>query len=52
MLPIALQNFEDSIREIFAPKDLDLNLRAFRKGVELARGKAGVLATSKTRKRK
>jgi indolepyruvate ferredoxin oxidoreductase, beta subunit len=52
MLPIALQNFEDSIREIFAPKDLDLNLKAFRKGVELTGRKAGVLATSKTRKRK
>ena len=52
MLPIALQNFEDSIREIFAPKDLDLNLKTFRKGVELTGRKAGVLATSKTRKRK
>jgi len=52
MLPIALQNFEDSIREIFAPKDLALNLQAFRKGVELARGKAVASTPIKTRKRK
>lgn len=52
MLPIALQNFEDSIREIFAPKDLDLNLQAFRKGVELARGKAVASTPVKTRRRR
>ena len=51
MLPIALQNFEDSIREIFAPKDLDLNLKAFRKGVELARGKAVASTPVKARRR-
>jgi len=52
MLPIALKNFEDSIKEIFAPKDVDLNLQAFRKGVELTGRKARALATSKARKNK
>jgi indolepyruvate ferredoxin oxidoreductase beta subunit len=35
---------------LVAPKDLDLNLQAFRKGVELARGKAKATAASKARK--
>jgi len=52
MLPIALKNFEDSIKEIFAPKDVDLNLQAFRKGVELIRGKAVASAPVKTRRRR
>jgi indolepyruvate ferredoxin oxidoreductase beta subunit len=52
MLPIALKNFEDSIKEIFAPKDVNLNLQAFRKGVELTGRKARALATSKARKNK
>ena len=52
MLPIEIKNFEESIREIFAPKDVELNLKAFRKGVELARGKAKIPATSKSRRRK
>jgi len=52
MLPIKINNFEESLREIVSPRDLDLNLRAFRKGVELAGGKAAVLAPVKpTRKR-
>jgi indolepyruvate ferredoxin oxidoreductase beta subunit len=52
MLPIEINNFEESIREIFTPKDVDLNLKAFRKGVELTRSKAGIPVTSKTRRRK
>jgi indolepyruvate ferredoxin oxidoreductase beta subunit len=52
MLPIEIKNFEESIREIMSPKDVELNLRAFRKGVELTRGKAVTSVTSKTRKRK
>jgi indolepyruvate ferredoxin oxidoreductase beta subunit len=52
MLPIEIKNFEESIREIMSPKDVELNLQAFRKGVELTRGKAVTSATSKTRKRK
>jgi len=51
MLPIALQNFEDSIREIFAPKDLDLNLKTFRKGVELTGRKAVATTLVKARRR-
>ena len=52
MLPIAVKYFEESIKEIVAPKDLDLNLQAFRKGVELTGRKARALATSKARKNK
>jgi indolepyruvate ferredoxin oxidoreductase beta subunit len=52
MLPIEIKNFEESIREIFSPKDVELNLKAFRKGVELTGSKAGIPATSKTRRRK
>jgi indolepyruvate ferredoxin oxidoreductase beta subunit len=52
ILPIAVKYYEESIREIVAPKDLDLNLRAFRKGVELTRVKAKVLATSKSKRGK
>jgi indolepyruvate ferredoxin oxidoreductase, beta subunit len=49
MLPIAVKYFEDSIKEIVAPRDVDLNLRAFRKGVELIRGKAVALKTRRRR---
>jgi indolepyruvate ferredoxin oxidoreductase beta subunit len=52
MVPIETKNFEKSIREIMSAKDLDLNLRAFKKGVELAGGKVAVLAPTRTRKRK
>ena len=52
MVPIEMKNFEESIREIMSPRDLDLNLRAFKKGVELAGGKVAVPAPVKTRKRK
>jgi indolepyruvate ferredoxin oxidoreductase beta subunit len=51
MLPIPVKYFEESIKEIVAPKDLDLNLRAFRKGAELARGKPRPQAASKSRSR-
>ena len=51
MLPIPVKYFEESIKEIVAPKDLNLNLRAFRKGAELARGKARPQAASKSRSR-
>ena len=52
MLPIAAKNFEESIKEIVAPKDLDLNLQAFRNGVALIRGKARVLAITKSKRGK
>ncbi len=52
MVPIKMKNFEESIKEIVSPKDLDLNLRAFKKGVELAGGKAAVRVPVKARKRK
>jgi indolepyruvate ferredoxin oxidoreductase beta subunit len=52
MVPIEMKNFEESIGEIMSHRDLDLNLLAFKKGVELARGKVAVTAPVKTRKRK
>ena len=52
MLPIAVKYYEESLREVVAPKDLDLNLQAFRKGVELAGGKGKALATSKSKRGK
>lgn len=52
VLPIAVKYYEESIREIVAPKDLDLNLQAFRKGVALARGKAVASMPVKTRRRR
>ncbi len=52
MVPIGMKNFEESLGEIMSHRDLDLNLRAFKKGVELARGKVAVPAPVKTRKRK
>lgn len=52
MVPIEMKNFEESIGEIMSHRDLDLNLRAFKKGVELAGGKVAVPAPVKTRKRK
>ena len=51
MLPIKMKYFEESIKEIVATKDVELNLKAFRKGVELARGKARPQAASKSRSR-
>lgn len=51
MVPIEMKNFEESIREIMSRRDLDLNLRAFKKGVELAGGKVAVPAPAKTKKR-
>ncbi len=52
LVPIEVKNFEESIREIMSHRDLDLNLRAFKKGVDLAGGKVAVPAPVKTRKRK
>ena len=51
MLPIKMKYFEESIKEIVATKDVELNLKAFRKGVELAGGKARPQAASKSRSR-
>lgn len=51
LVPIEVKNFEESIREIMSHRDLDLNLRAFKKGVDLAGGKVAVPAPVKTRKR-
>ncbi len=52
MLPIEIKSFEESIREIFPSKDVELNLKAFRKGMGLSGSKAGIPAASKTRRRK
>lgn len=38
-VPMEVTSFEEAMREILAPKDLEANLRAFRKGAEaIARG--------------
>jgi indolepyruvate ferredoxin oxidoreductase beta subunit len=50
MVPIEMKHFEDSIKEIVSPKDLDTNLRAFRKGVGLTRGKARTPAKARKRR--
>lgn len=34
LVPIAIESFEEAMREILAPKDLELNLQAFRTGVK------------------
>jgi indolepyruvate ferredoxin oxidoreductase beta subunit len=47
IVPIKMRNFEESIREIMSPKDVDLNLQAFKKGVDLIKGKAAIPAKSK-----
>jgi len=52
VLPIEIKNFEESLREIFSPRDVELNLKAFRKGVELSGSKIGIPATSKSKRRK
>jgi len=50
MVSIEMKHFEDSIKEIVYPKDLDTNLRAFRKGVGLTRGKARTPAKARKRR--
>jgi len=50
MVSIEMKHFEDSIKEIVSPKDLDTNLRAFRKGVGLTRGKARTPAKARKRR--
>jgi indolepyruvate ferredoxin oxidoreductase beta subunit len=52
MVPIRMKNFEESIREIMSPRDVELNLQAFKKGVELVGGKTAVLTPVKTNRRK
>ncbi len=47
-LPIPIDTYEETMREVLAAKDLELNLNAFRKGVE-AMGKAGAQAGPKAR---
>jgi len=51
MVPIRIGAFEETMREILAAKDLELNLQAFRKGVEAIK-KARKSTTAKTRGRK
>jgi indolepyruvate ferredoxin oxidoreductase beta subunit len=34
MVPMAIASFEEAMREILAPKDVELNLHAFRRGME------------------
>jgi len=51
MVPIAVKSFEEVMKEIFAPKDLELNLKAFRTGVSALK-KASASAKSKARRKK
>ena len=37
LLPIPIESFEEAMREILAPKDVELNLQALRKGVAAIR---------------
>jgi Pyruvate/2-oxoacid:ferredoxin oxidoreductase gamma subunit len=37
LLPIPTESFEEAMREILAPKDVELNLQAFRKGMAAIR---------------
>ena len=37
LVPIPIGSFEEAMREILSPRDLETNLRAFRKGVEAIR---------------
>ena len=34
LLPISIESYEEAMREIMAPKDLETNLEAFRKGAQ------------------
>jgi indolepyruvate ferredoxin oxidoreductase beta subunit len=47
-LPIPIDTYEETMREVLAAKDLELNLKAFRKGVE-AMGKASAQPGPKAR---
>lgn len=51
MLPIKVRSYEEAMRDMIASKDLELNLRAFRKGVE-AMGTVGAPARPKSRGRR
>ena len=51
MVPVAVKSFEEVMREIFAPKDLERNLKAFRAGIEALK-KRGSPAKSRTGRRK
>jgi len=48
LLPIPVESFENAMREILAPKDIELNLKAFREGMEATK-KAKVPVTSRRR---
>lgn len=49
LVPVAVKTFAEVMREIFAPKDLERNLKAFRVGVNALK-KAGTLAKSRRKK--
>jgi indolepyruvate ferredoxin oxidoreductase beta subunit len=51
MVPVAVKSFEQVMEEIFAAKDLERNLRAFRVGVNSLK-RAGTSAKSKAKRKK
>jgi Pyruvate/2-oxoacid:ferredoxin oxidoreductase gamma subunit len=38
LLPIPIETYEEAMREILAPKDLETNLQIFRKGMQTIAG--------------
>jgi indolepyruvate ferredoxin oxidoreductase beta subunit len=50
-LPIPIDTYEETMREVLTAKDLELNLNAFRKGV-VAMNKQGATATRRARGRR
>jgi indolepyruvate ferredoxin oxidoreductase beta subunit len=38
LLPIPIESFEEAMREILAPKDLEMNFQTFRKGMQAMTG--------------
>ena len=51
MVPVAVKSFEQVMKEIFAAKDLERNLKAFRVGVNSLK-RAGTSAKSKAKRKK
>jgi indolepyruvate ferredoxin oxidoreductase beta subunit len=51
LVPVAVKTFEEVMREIFAPKDLERNLKAFRAGIEALK-KTSAPAKSKAKRKK
>jgi Pyruvate/2-oxoacid:ferredoxin oxidoreductase gamma subunit len=38
LLPLPIESFEEAMREILAPKDLEMNFQTFRKGMQAMAG--------------